>query len=170
MVGGAMALWWERLNVDVTVNTGTLDASLSVEGYGDNEILLAQQAEEPDPSVKDVSNITCELTDANTIRVTVQNAYPGITYYCNINLENTGTIPFKVYSINWTGNLMDVVTETSGLINGTIYTGLQMHPGDIVYDTIVIELTNDAQENTTYTATLSIVVEQWNEYPTAPPS
>ncbi|MEB3755525.1 MAG: hypothetical protein GSR79_01505 [Desulfurococcales archaeon] len=172
MFGGAMALWWERLNVDVTVNTGTLDAQLSVEDFGDNEIALAQAAGEDNPSVKDVSNITCTLSeDGNSIDIVVQNAYPSITYYCDINLENTGTIPFKVYGTpELTGNITSVMTGDSGLVNETIYGGLQMHPGDVVYDTIVIHLTNDAMENAVYTGHMNITVEQWNEYPTAPPS
>jgi len=172
MFGGAMALWWERLNVDVTVNTGTLDAQLSVEDFGDNEIALAQAAGENDPSVKDVSNITCTLSeDGNSIDIVVQNAYPSITYYCDINLENTGTIPFKVYGTpTIEGNITSVLTNDSGIQNGTIVDGLQMHPGDIVYDTIVIHLTNDAMENAVYTGHMNITVEQWNEYPTAPPS
>ncbi len=171
MFSGAMALWWERLNMNVNVETGELDATLSVEGFGDNEEILAAQMGEPDPTVKNVSDINCYLSDdGNTIYIDITNAYPGITYYCNINLENTGTIPFKVYSIDVSGNLTDVMTSDSGFVNGTIYEGLQMHPGDVVYDTIQITLTNDAAENAHYTASYSIVVEQWNEYPTAPPS
>ncbi len=172
MFGGAMALWWERLNVDVTVNTGTLDAQLSVEDFGDNEIPLAQAAGETNASVKDVSNITCTLsTDGNSIDIVVENAYPSITYYCNINLENTGTIPFKVYRTpTIEGNITSVMTSDSGLVNGTIYDGLQMHPGDVVYDTLVIHLTNSAMENTVYTGHMNITVEQWNEYGTAPSS
>jgi len=171
LVGGAMALWWESLTVDVTVHTGELDASLSVEGAWDNETAIAAQQGEPVPEVKNVSNVSCVLSeDGNSITVTVENAYPGITYFCALNLENTGTIPFKVYSIELTGNITSVMTNTSGLVNGTIYEGLQMHPGDTVYDTLAITLTNSAEENHTYTGTLTIVVEQWNEYPTAPPS
>ena len=172
MFGGAMALWWERLNVNVNVNTGTLDAQLSVEGSGDNEEALAVQAGEPDPTVKDVSNITCTLADdANSIDIVVNNAYPGVTYYCNINLENTGTIPFKVYGTpTLEGNITTVMTSDSGFQNGTIVNGLQMHPGDAVYDTLAITLTNSAQENSVYTGHLNITVEQWNEFPTAPPS
>ncbi|MCE4614348.1 MAG: hypothetical protein F7B60_02290 [Desulfurococcales archaeon] len=172
MFGGAMALWWERLNVDVTVNTGSLDAQLSVEGSGDNEIALAQAAGEDDPTVKNVSYITCTLAeDGNSIDIVVENAYPSITYYCDINLENTGTIPFKVYGTpTIEGNITSVLANDSGLVNGTIYDGLQMHPGDIVYDTIVIHLTNDALENSVYTGHMNITVEQWNEYPATPPS
>ncbi|MCE4625635.1 MAG: hypothetical protein F7C35_07230 [Desulfurococcales archaeon] len=170
-IGGAMALWWERLTINVNVETGELDASLSVEGYWDNETAIAAAMGEDNPEVKNVSDIFCTLSDdGNTINITITNAYPGITYFCAINLENTGTIPFKVYSVNLTGNITDVMTSDSGLVNGTIYEGLQMHPGDVVYDTLAITLTNDAQENAVYTGTLSIVVEQWNEYPTAPPS
>ncbi len=171
MVGGALALWWESLTVDVTVHTGTLDASLSVESFGDNETDIAAGMGEDNPEVKNVSNIYCDLSeDGNSITITIENAYPGITYYCNINLENTGTIPFKVYSVSLTGNITDVMTSDSGLVGDGIYEGLQLHPGDTAYDTIKITLTNDAEEGHTYTGVLEIVVEQWNEYPTAPPT
>ena len=171
MIGGAAALWWERLNVNVNVHTGELDAALSVEGSGDNEVQLAQQAGEQNPEVKNVSDVQCTLSeDGNSVIMTITNAYPGITYYCDINLENTGTIPFKVYSVSLTGNVTSVMTSDSGLVNGTIVEGLQLHPGDSVVDRLSITLTNDAQENHQYTGILNIVVEQWNEYPTAPPS
>jgi hypothetical protein len=170
-IGGAMALWWERLTINTTVETGTLDASLSVEGFGDNEVALAQQAGEPNPEAKNVSDISCVLSDdMNSITVTITNAYPGITYYCDINLENTGTIPFKVHGINYTGDLWNYTTIDSGLVNGTIYEGLQMHSGDVVHDRLSITLTNDAAEGSTYTGQLTIGVEQWNEYPTDIPA
>jgi hypothetical protein len=168
LAGAAMALWWESLLIDVTVETGTLDAQLSVHGYGDNEIELATQMNETTPEVKDVSNITCTLSeDGKTINVLVQNAYPSITYFCEIDLKNTGTIPFKIYSIDFSGNLTDVAEEF-GFNNSVIVEGLQLEPGDEVSDTLVIHLSNNAMEDTVYTGEVTIVVEQWNEYPTSP--
>lgn len=168
LVGAAAALWWESLYVDVTVNTGTLDAQLSVHGSGDNEIALAEAMNESHPEVKDVSNISCTLSDdGKSIDIVVENAYPGITYYCDVDLTNTGTIPFKVYSVSYEGNLTSVASEF-GFANGTIAEGVQLEPGDSVVDRLVITLSNDAAEGSVYTGHVTITVEQWNEYPTAP--
>ncbi len=173
LAGAAMALWWESLIIDVTVETGTLDAQLSVHNYGDNEIELATQMNESNPEVKDVSNITCTLSeDGKSIMVYVNNAYPSITYFCEIDLKNTGTIPFKIYSVSFSGNLTDVAEEfefqpgDDGVID--IANGTQLEPGDEVVDILVIHLSNDAMEDSTYVGQVSIVVEQWNEYPTPP--
>ena len=168
LAGAAAALWWESLYVDVTVNSGTLDTQLSVHGSGDNEIQLAHDMGEPHPEVKDVSNITCTLgDDGKSIDVVIQNAYPGITYYCDIDLSNTGTIPFKVYSIKFSGNLTDVA-EYFGFTNDTIVEGLQLEPGHMALDRLEVTLSNHAHEGAVYTGHVEIVVEQWNEYPTAP--
>ena len=170
LTAGALALWWESLTIDVTVNTGYLDAQLSVHGFGDNEIPLAKEMGEPDPTVKNVSWINCTLTDDNkTVEIVVHNAYPSITYFCEIDLKNTGTIPFKVFNVTFEGNLTDVAEEF-GFSLGEIYPGLQLEPGDEVVDKLVIHLNNTAEENTTYTGKVTIIVEQWNEYPTEPPT
>ncbi|MEB3788018.1 MAG: hypothetical protein GSR78_04590 [Desulfurococcales archaeon] len=175
MLGGALALWWERLTVDIYVETGELDAQLSVHDMGDNEIDIATDMGEPDPTVKDVSDITCTLSDdGKTVFVTVQNAYPSITYYCVLDLTNTGTIPLKIYDVSFSGNLTDVAADfyfdpyTDGQVD--FQNGTQIHPGESVLDMLIIHLSNDAQENSVYTATIDIVVEQWNEWPTPPPS
>jgi hypothetical protein len=173
-LGGVMALWWERLTTDVTVETGTLDASLSIHGMGDNEEDIAADMGEPDPTVKDVSNITCTLSeDGKSIEVVIQNAYPSITYWCIVDLTNTGTIPFKIYNVSFSGNLTDVadifefLPGDDGQVD--IQEGTQIHPGDQVVDVLTIHLTNDAAEDSTYTGSVVIEVEQWNEYPTPLP-
>lgn len=167
LAGAAMALWWESLLIDVTVETGTLDAQLSVHNFGDNELEIAEDMGESDPTVKDVSSISCTLSDdGKTIVILVENAYPSITYFCDIDLKNTGTIPFKVYSIEFSGNLTDVADFYFS--DGVIVEGLQVEPGDEEVDKLIIHLTNDAMEDSVYVGEVTIVVEQWNEYPTAP--
>ncbi|MCE4603590.1 MAG: hypothetical protein F7B20_01320 [Aeropyrum sp.] len=171
-VGGVFALWDEILTVDVFVETGELEASLSVESMGDNEIDQAIEMGEPDPTVKDVSSILCELSeDGNTVFVTVTNAYPSITYWCELDLTNNGTIPFKVQSINFMNDTISPVAEEFGFYDDlnlnppdTFVVGAQIEPGQSGYDYLVIHLSNDAQENSTYTATIEIQVVQWNEF------
>ncbi len=170
ITAGALALWWESLTIDVTVNTGYLEAQLSVHGFGDNETEIAEEMGEPDPSVKNVSSINCTLSDDNkTVTIVINNAYPSISYWCEIDLKNTGTIPFKVYNITFEGNLTEVADKFE-FTDGTIYAGLQLEPDDEVIDKLVIHLTNNAEENVTYTGKVTIIVEQWNEYPTPPPT
>ncbi|BAN90977.1 hypothetical protein [Aeropyrum camini] len=171
-LGGVFALWDELLTIDVTVETGELDAALSVEGMGDNEEDIATSMGEPDPTVKDVSSISCVLSeDGKSIDVTITNAYPSITYWCELNLENTGTIPLKVQSIEFTTDEISPVAEEFGFYDDldlnppdTFVVGTQLEPGDVGYDFLVIHLSNDADENSTYNATIEIQVVQWNEF------
>ena len=175
-LGGAFALWSETLTVDVTVETGELDAALAVLSSGDNEEDIAADMGEPDPSVKDVSSIQCNVVDQYTIEVTITNAYPSITYWCEIELSNTGTIPFKVFDIQFLNDNITPVAEEFGFFDSldaldnpsAFYVGFQLHPDDSDSDYLVIHLSNDAEEGATYTATIEIMVGQWNEFPGGP--
>lgn len=171
-LGGVFALWQEILTIDVTVETGELDAVLSVDDMGDTEIETAQAMGEPDPAVKDVSSIMCTLSDdGKSITVTIDNAYPSIFYWCLLNLENTGTIPFKVQSIEFMNDTISPVAEHFGFFDDldlsdpdTFVVGAQLEPGDVGYDYLIVHLSNDAEENQTYSATIEIQVVQWNEF------
>ncbi|GBF09371.1 hypothetical protein apy_10960 [Aeropyrum pernix] len=161
-LGGVFALWDEELTIDVTVETGELDAALSVHEMGDNE-----------PDEKNVSSISCELDDAHSITVTITNAYPSITYWCEINLENTGTIPLRVQSIEFSDDTISPVALQFGFYDDldlnppdTFVVGTQLEPGEVGYDYLVVHLSNDADENETYSATITIQVVQWNEFNT----
>lgn len=148
-VGASCALWSETLYIDGTVNTGILDATWSVEEWGDTEI-----------EGKDYSCIDA-WSEGYTLFVTLTNAYPCITYWVAVNIENTGTIPFHIY---WDG-----IIEWD--FPGTVTfdpdpTGEQIHPDEAWYGTLEIHLNNDALEETIYTFSTDLVVHQWNEqYP-----
>ncbi len=170
-VGGVFALWSETLTVDITVETGELDAMLSVLGSGDDEIDQAAAMGEPDPTVKDVSSIQCNVVDQYTIEVTITNAYPSITYWCEISLTNTGTIPFKIQDIQFSGNLLDVASvfgffdDNMGTTDpSAFFVGSQLEQGQSDSDYLVIHLSNAANEGATYSATITILVVQWNEF------
>ncbi len=178
MLGVTYGLWFQALEVYGTVYTGTLDAQWSIHPAWDTE-----------PPGKDYSNITItEGNDPYTLYVTVENAYPCIWYYALIDLTNTGTIPWKIYDaslvtddfpgtvefVPWDDEFLGLIelpeqhpeiSEKMFIENGT-----QVHPGESAWGVFAIHLTNDAEENATYTFTFKVVVEQWNEWPTEPPA
>ncbi|MEN3037495.1 MAG: hypothetical protein ABC588_09100, partial [Candidatus Methanosuratincola petrocarbonis] len=185
MLGVTYGLWFQALYIYGTVYTGTLDAQWSIHHAFDTE-----------PDEKDFSNITVtpDMIDPYLLHVTVENAYPCITYYAVIDLTNTGTIPWIVYEASlapdqdFPGTVefvpidnIDDVVEDLGLLeelehpefeNGDlmpIQNGTQVHPGESAWGVLAIHLTNDAQEDSTYTFSFKVVVEQWNEWPTEPP-
>lgn len=175
------ALWFQTLYINGTVNTGTLDAQWSIHHAWDSE-----------PEIKDYSNVTivADEVDPYTLYITVNNAYPSIDYYAVVDLTNTGTIPWIVYSAELTtdefpGEIGFVALDEvngeipfddeeqamlhEGLEVAPILPGTQVHPGDSAWGILHVHLTNFAEENTTYTFSFKVVVEQWNEYPTEPP-
>lgn len=182
MLGVTYGLWFQALYIYGTVYTGTLDAQWSIHCAFDTE-----------PEVKDYSNITItqDRSDPYLLHVTVNNAYPCITYFAVIDLTNTGTIPWIVYEASLVPGqdfpgtveflpiddiralLDDLEHPLPPEMNGgwfmPIENGTQVHPGESAWGVLAIHLTNDAQEDSTYTFSFKVVVEQWNEWPTEPP-
>lgn len=176
-LGVTYGLWFQTLYVYGTVYTGTLDAQWSLHPTWDTE-----------PPEKDYSNIT--LVQGQTpydLIVTVDNAYPCIWYYALVDITNTGTIPWIIYDTSLSsGNLSDVGTvqfvpwdnEMARYFYGVdphwgdklfIENGTQVHPGESAWGVFAIHLDNRAMEDSTYTFSFKVVVEQWNEWPTPPP-
>jgi len=177
MLGVTYGLWFQALYIYGTVYTGTLDAQWSIHPAWDTE-----------PPEKDYSNITIatNMTDPYTLYITVNNAYPCITYYALIDLTNTGTIPWKVYDaslvtdefpgtvefVPWDDSFLEFFGDLGDHppIGDKLFieNGTQVHPGESAWGVFAIHLTNEAQEDTTYTFTFKVVVEQWNEWSFSP--
>jgi len=147
MAGYAYATWYKYLYIEGQVNTGTLEVGWSIDGARDTE-----------PSNKDYSNITGYIED-DTLYVTVENAYPCIDYYLDINIYNSGTIPVHVYFGQMTGDLVGTV-EVVGLPTGEY---VQIHPDETWYGTIHVHLAQEAQQGYTYHFGMDVYVVQWNE-------
>jgi len=167
-LGVGYALWWDELYIDVLIDTGEVEADLSVEYFGDTEIFG-----------KDVSSIDAYLIDDDTLWVDLTDAYPCIDYYVSFNIECNGTVPIHFVAPELPVGFPGTVTLYD---NGTPATvafyppfgpsnpapplmdwTLQMHPGDVHYVLMVIHLDNSALENTTYGFGLSIYYHQYNE-------
>jgi len=127
-------------------------------------ILVAGQGYDSEPAEKDVSSITCwvDPNDSKTLIVKITNAYPSIDYWQLFAIHNAGTIPVKVESITF---------DTAGMpANSTVEitnlaVGEQIEPDKTKSCTLHVHLENDAEEQATYTFTVTIVVTQWNEVP-----
>jgi len=146
-LGLSYALWSTTLTISGTIETGTVSAEI-----------IAGDCYDDEPDEKDVSGICCDVIDG-VLFVTVSNAYPCIEYTCEFNVTNTGSIPVKVQSIIISPEEMaDWVT-----VNG-ISVGDQIEPGETVECSLIVHLTNDADQGETYTFTVEILLVQWNEY------
>lgn len=146
-LGIGYAHWSKSLFIVGTVDTGSLDAILSVGDSWDTEI-----------EGKDFSSIECHLDpmDSQRLIVTVTNAYPSIDYYQEFDVTNTGTIPLHVASTDVSSGL------PCGTVEITDLTSAQIHPGESAWGIIHVHLCQDAGELATYTFGATIVCDQWN--------
>lgn len=146
-LGVSYALWSTNLYVSGTINTGTVSA-----------MIVAGDSWDTEPEEKNVSCISCYVDEDGVLIVTVSNAYPCISYYQEFNVTNTGTIPVKVQSIAINGDASAWVAVSG------IAVGDQIEPGQEVACLLTVHLDNEAEQGTTYTFTIEIVLVQWNEF------
>ena len=151
VLGVGYGLWDKTVYIEGTVNTGEVNAIMSVGDCSDTE-----------PPEKDVSSIECYLdpNDNQVLIVTITNAYPSIDYYCNFDITNTGTVPVIVNGYTVTSTL-----PVGATLEVPDFVGTQIEPDLSVYGQLHVHLANDAEELTTYTFEVGIWLVQWNEYP-----
>lgn len=141
------AYWSQTLTVSGTVGTGILDANITAATTGDNE------------NVYDVGAINYAIAqDLKSATITITNAYPGYVAWANFSVTNTGTIPVKLSdTVNNPNSEIDVTTSWTGLdSNGVLL------PGQTAHLNVTTTVTDLAAQNSTYTFTVTISVEQFN--------
>ena len=168
VAGFAYAHWSETLIISGTVNTGELDLELSCDCW-DN-----------DDTLKDVSEITCDVdnvTEPNSITITVTNAYPCYEVSGTIDITNVGTVPAVLvdYDIVLPSGVTYEYDPTTGDI--TLYydrkvmaTGSITFGGDsleqideVAYIYFTIHFTNPGlPENWSGTFTITLYFENWS--------
>jgi hypothetical protein len=154
VLGVGYALWSTELQIEGTVNTGTVEASWSVE-----DMYVVEQ--------KDVSDIICRLERPDLMVVDLMNAYPSAEYYCLINIHSTGSVPIHI---------ADVLIDRGNLPPGTtveilpndmgapqIACSTQLHQGEAAFGLLHIHLENDAEQNTQYSFSVKTAANQYNE-------
>ena len=175
VVGVAYAMWDKTLTIEGTVNTGDVDAEWTFVSSGDPPGAI-------DPGYdKDVGELTCEIdgTDPQILHFTVNNGYPSYTADCEVEFNNTGTIPWIVEAIS----IIPGMELTGCVLVGPNPAGsqelqcdqltityidalcTQVDPGDPfgLASSIRIHVEQPAEENWAYTFDVEVLLVQWNE-------
>lgn len=163
-VGAITAMWSETLRVNVTVSTGEVDVKWSDWGCNDTGADPQTPGGQFNNSEgKDVAQcyvepeIFDEEDDVIKLNVTIVNAYPGYRAFIWLVVDNIGTIPVKLY--NYTVTPTDPALDVSfNALQGT-----QIHPGGNDTISLIIDVLQTAEENTTYTFEITLTYAQWNE-------
>ncbi len=149
LAAATYAYWSESMTINGTVSTGVLDVKFVSSSASDNE------------DDYDVASVACEIIDAETAKITVENAYPGYVATCVFDVLNSGSIPAKIKSTTVTNpytDAIDVGYSWSGLDSNNVF-----GPTATASIKVVTEVLENAAENSTYTYTISIDVGQFNE-------
>lgn len=189
-------LWSETLIINGVVETGSVDAALSLEevdqsgdfndgcpagGFtigqdcdGDGELNDDMEAED-----KDIAECAARLSeDGNTLDVVVTNAYPSFNCFVRWNVENNGTIPIHVYNPAYFYDgafqgsaINNAALHVNGWPPGCYSTGegyVQLEPGEAAFCNLHIHPNQGAEPGATYEFQVQIFARQWNEV-VAPP-
>ena len=101
VMGIGYAGWTDTVSIDGTMKMGYIEVALS-------------------PGACSSSNISCSLSAPHTLHITLTYPEPG-TYTCGFTIDNTGTIPVKIQSID---------IDTSGVPGGVEVSVLGVAEGD----------------------------------------
>lgn len=181
-MGLTYTLWSETLEVDGTVNTGTLDVSIGgsyVEkvdaGFGPLDEALYDDGSKVDAANCSVDGEFVGVTGPgengydNKLNITVTGGYP--SYYCivTVTVTNDGNVPVHVNQpVQTSGEGIAGLAPFDGYVEGDCYAeNVQLHTGDSETCEIVIHFENDDNLNEgatgEYTFSFEILAHQWNE-------
>ncbi len=148
LVGAGYAAWEQDLLIDAQVETGYLEVYFDGEDYDDGDC---------DYGETEVGTHSHEgVSDAN-LRIRIDNSYPQYESTVMADVENEGTIPVKVdfeeVGVPWQ---LDVTTEWDQ--------GEQLDPGESEEIEVVIEATEDVEQDTEYSFDIVLTATQWNKH------
>jgi hypothetical protein len=183
-VGVGYGLWSETLLINGVVNTGTVDAALSIvevdQSWNFNDGTIGNGVNDDNEAEgKDVAECVATMIDENTMQVTITNGYPLFNCFVRWGVTNEGTIPLHVYQPDYFigstfyGTWGIGTIETAELhINGWPYDcytdPYQLHPGETEYCNLHVNIKQAAAQGATYSFQLKVFARQWNEV-VAPP-
>jgi len=170
VMAASYAYWTETLSVSGSVTTGELDAQFT-NAFTDDDGGVNNTAKDagddgkdpkecgPNPARYgyDVAASSANITDPHTAMITVSNSYPSYYTTAWFDIQNTGTIPVKIKSVNLEG----VPTELN-VTKVADPTGTILEPGETAQLGICVHVKPDAGEGATYTFSVTVDVEQFN--------
>lgn len=164
-IGVATAMWTETLKINVSINTGEVELDFS-----------AWCVEHPEEEGKDVGSCDAYVTtdeEGNPLMVVnISNAYPWYGFTVYLQMNNTGTIPVKIYNYTYSIYGDDLTPWLSCTSNAT---QVQIDPYGVnpdeqvktfYFDCTFVQHSESGQmlpENAQMTILGQVVFAQWNE-------
>jgi hypothetical protein len=143
VMGIGYAGWTDTASIDGTMHTGYIEVALS-------------------PGACSSNNISCSVSAPHTLHIALTYPDPG-TYTCGFTVDNTGTIPVKIQSIDIdsSGVPGDVGVSVSGVAEGDQIEQAGVD-GESVEGMVEVIVPEDSNGSFSFDATFSFV--QWNLY------
>ncbi|HDN73584.1 MAG TPA: hypothetical protein ENG16_00995 [Archaeoglobus sp.] len=176
-IGIGYAYWVETLTVSASVGTGNLDAQFTnaftdddgtvddaTLDYGDDGKDPAEcgPSSESDPIDRyeyDVATSSASISeeDPHTATITVATSYPGYYTTAWLVIKNTGSIPAKISDVS--------VENVPSALSVSIVDnpeGETIEPGETTLLGICVQVTDAADEGTSYSFSVTVIVDQFN--------
>ena len=145
-VGFAYALWDATLLINGNVETGDVNA-------GFNSLSISCEDNEEGLDVGTCSVSWPALWGSKTLEVTIDNAYPSYICWVEFTIDDLGTVPGKIASVNIVGNLGVLDVKLTSLSPG----------GPLPYtDKVAIHVNDNAAEGASYSFTITFEVVAFN--------
>ncbi|MBA7607284.1 hypothetical protein ES703_14443 [subsurface metagenome] len=154
LMGVGVSYWSDTLTISGTVETGTWGIKI---GNPFNCYTYPDHAKKTEISCS-VDNDGPEVT----LEVTVTKAHVAVDYYCDFHIENNGTTPVKIQSID----LSDLPVGVTGVereITGEVAEGVLIDPGQAKDGTVHVYLTDGTSQKETFTFTVTFSAVLWNQ-------
>ena len=177
LLGAAQALWYEQLTAKTAVSSGTLDAELTC------ELELYESEQE---------GISGEAAGSHEYLITVIDASHGNQYRCELSVENTGNVAWRIETLDLRvfyedeGGPQEYAVECPAPPNGDPCTaggpwpddgtnteplfvqiddirGCEVLAGDTQNAVLIVGVNEIAEPTTEHTLQLKFQVNQWNE-------
>jgi hypothetical protein len=146
--------WSKTLFINGIVQTGNVDAELTVTSVTDNE------------DVKDVGDCDAWLLDPDgdgkmeKLHVEVHDGYPSYECLVVFDVHSVGSIPVHISQPAWT---TPPPAEVTALFDPCYLEGTQLHQSDVAYCTLYIHVEQAAAQSTQYEFHASLDAVQFNE-------
>ncbi len=155
LTGVGYGMWTDTVKINAGVEIGVRDDVLGV------SLCATDPAVPPDPD----TTILCFLNETSDklpkpdqVEIHIHKAKLGVLYYCDFYIQNKGTIPTRVKSIQ----ILTSSPEIGVQLSGSISLGTVIEPGHGETGTINVKLVDPQGEDLDYIVWVTILTQQWN--------